>query len=102
MDRTGKAISGPRLMEVGTTLTDSTLAREGHRGLTLMRLPIAASAEDGHGPRSTSVSNSRPSPEDWNRLRSEFTYYYMDYRGRGLPLREVRTLMALKYGFNAS
>jgi Clr5 domain len=100
MDRTGKAVLGQRLEEGMTTLTDSTLARAIYPGLTLMQISMAAPEEDGNGSRSTSTS--KPSPKDWNRLKAEFTFYYMAYNKKGLPLREVRAILARKYGFIAS
>jgi len=86
-----------------TTLNDSTLARAIHPGLTLMQIPVAAPEEDGPGAPHTSMTDSKPTPEDWNRLRAEFTSYYMDsINYKGLPLWEVRAILARKYGFIAS
>jgi hypothetical protein len=100
MDPTGKAILGQRLEEDMTTLTDSTLARAIYPGLTLMQISMAAPEEDGHGSRSTSIS--KPSPKDWNHLKAEFTFYYMAYNNKGLPLWKVRAILARKHGFIAS
>jgi hypothetical protein len=103
MDPTGKATFGPRLEEGMTTLTDNKLARDIHPGLTVSRIPMASPEEDGHGAYSTNIPDLKPSADDWNRLRAEFTFYYTAYNNnKGLPLRVVSAILACEHGFIAS
>ena len=75
MAQTGKAMLAQASMEVGIMATDHTM---------------------------TTGVDRHPNSDDWNRLRPIFTHYYKDFKnGRGLPLREVRRIMADEYGFFA-
>lgn len=43
-----------------------------------------------------------PTADEWERMRPIFKYYYKDLKkGRGLPLPQVRRIMADEYGFFA-
>lgn len=76
------------------------LDRKTNLGSMLVRLPTAASAAGGSQGGHRTISN--PTSDDWDRLRAVFTHYYRNYKGKGLPLRAVRIIMARKYGFTAT
>jgi Clr5 domain len=100
MDPTGSAMCSA---EDGTMVGDSATLTWENDDTSLMKL-LAGTQEDrvdsGSGVTGCRMTTS-PNSRDWEAYRAIITHYYKHYKGRGLPLRAVRSIMDLRYGFIA-
>jgi Clr5 domain len=101
MDAIGKAMLAPSFVEVGTEVAHSSQLFEENYSMSLAQLASVITEDTipgGHGCNKHGVI-ANPTSSDWETYRPIFTYYY---KGKGLPLRAVRNIMARQYGFIAT